>query len=120
MNGDSILVGFGPSAARLNPNDRSGVVEALRCWIPDIQVIESTGHDWVHDEYSKETWPMLKPKQLTSYQKEWSTPENSVFLAGTTYANGWAGFIDGAIENGITVSRKVHNYLVSKEFVNAE
>ncbi|EKN64271.1 L-amino-acid oxidase [Neobacillus bataviensis LMG 21833] len=111
FEGDSIVVGFGPSAEMLNPEDRVGVEKALRHWIPDLQVIESTGHDWVNDEFSKETWPMLKPNQLTAYHQEWNTPENAVFLAGTTYANGWAGFIDGAIENGLTVSRKVHKFL---------
>ncbi|MFJ7726890.1 flavin monoamine oxidase family protein [Neobacillus sp. NPDC097160] len=111
VDGDSIVVGFGPSAEMLNPEDRVGVEKALRHWIPDIQVVETTGHDWVNDEFSKETWPMLKPNQLTTYHQEWNTPENAVFLAGTTYANGWAGFIDGAIENGLTVSRKVHKFL---------
>ncbi|MBX9974738.1 NAD(P)/FAD-dependent oxidoreductase [Cytobacillus firmus] len=119
-DGNSILVGFGPSAAKLNPNDREAVETALKYWIPDIQVLESTGHDWVNDEFSKETWPMLKPKQLTAYHEEWNTPEGCVFLAGTTYANGWAGFIDGAIENGITVSRKVDKYLLSRNYVHAE
>jgi monoamine oxidase len=119
-DGNSILVGFGPSAAKLNPNDREAVEEALKYWIPDIQVLESTGHDWVNDEFSKETWPMLRPKQLTAYHEEWNTPEGSVFLAGTTYANGWAGFIDGAIENGLTVGRKVDRYLLSKHYVHTE
>ncbi|MBT2686603.1 FAD-dependent oxidoreductase [Bacillus sp. ISL-47] len=120
VDGESILVGFGPIAERLDSNDRAAVEDALKCWIPDIQVIESTGHDWVNDEFSKETWPMLKPQQLTTYQNEWNTPEDSVFLAGTTYANGWAGFIDGAIENGITVSRNVHHYLLKHDYVKAE
>jgi monoamine oxidase len=114
VDADSILVGFGPSAALLNPEDRAGVEQALRYWIPDIEVLESTGHDWVNDPLSKEMWPMLKPNQLSTYHKEWNTPENTVFLAGTTYANGWAGFIDGAIETGITVSRKVHCYLTGQ------
>lgn len=115
IDGDSILVGFGPSASSLNPNDRDGVEMALRHWIPDIQVLECTGHDWVNDEFSRETWPMLKPNQLTNYYEDWNTPENSVYLAGTTFANGWAGFIDGAIESGIIVSRKVHKKLTEKE-----
>lgn len=114
VDGDSIVVGFGPNAAILDPNDKIAVENALKHWIPDIEVVESTGHDWVNDEFSQETWPMLKPNQLTTYQKEWNTPENSVFLGGTTYANGWAGFIDGAIENGLTVSRKVHKYLTGE------
>ncbi|GHH99331.1 flavin monoamine oxidase family protein [Neobacillus kokaensis] len=114
VDGDSIIVGFGPSAAMLSPVDRDGVENALRRWIPDIQVIESTGHDWINDPFSRETWPMLKPNQLTTYHQEWNTSEHAVFLAGTTYANGWAGFIDGAIENGISVSRKVHKFLSDK------
>lgn len=36
-----------------------------------------------------------------------NTPETGVFLEGITYAYGWAGFIDGAIENGMTTSRRV-------------
>lgn len=108
---DSIVVGFGPSAVILDPKDRFAVELALKHWLPDIEVVESTGHDWVNDEFSRETWPMLKPNQLTTYHQEWNTPENAVFLGGTTYANGWAGFIDGAIENGLTVSRRVHKYL---------
>lgn len=114
IDSDSIVVGFGPSAAILDPNDKIAVEKALKHWIPDIEVVESTGHDWVNDELSKETWPMLKPNQLTTYHKEWNTPENTVFLGGTTYANGWAGFIDGAIENGLTVSRKVHKFLTGE------
>jgi monoamine oxidase len=110
--GDSIVVGFGPSAEILDPNDRNAVEDALKYWLPEIEVVESTGHDWVNDEFSRETWPMLKPNQLTTYHQEWNIPENTVFLGGTTYANGWAGFIDGAIENGLTVSRRVHKYLI--------
>ncbi|HWI48950.1 MAG TPA: NAD(P)/FAD-dependent oxidoreductase [Rummeliibacillus sp.] len=118
IDGDSIVVGFGPSAAILDPNDKDAVERALKYWIPDIEVVESTGHDWVNDEFSRETWPMLKPNQLTTYYKEWNTPENTVFLGGTTYANGWAGFIDGAIESGLTVSRRVHKFL-SEEAVSS-
>ncbi|GMB09511.1 monoamine oxidase [Thermolongibacillus altinsuensis] len=118
VDGDSILVGFGPSAAMLDPNDREAVEKALQHWIPEIEVIESTGHDWVNDEFSRETWPMLKPNQLTTYFEEWNTPENRVYLAGTTYAKGWAGFIDGAIESGLTVSRRVHKHLTGENTCN--
>ncbi|WP_042355501.1 flavin monoamine oxidase family protein [Bacillus rubiinfantis] len=111
IDGDTIIVGFGASSEKLDPNNRSEVEKALKVWIPDIEVMESAGHDWVKDEFTRETWPMLKPNQLTGYHQEWNTPENAVFLGGTTFANGWAGFIDGAIENGITVSRRVYNYL---------
>ncbi|WP_042349426.1 flavin monoamine oxidase family protein [Bacillus massiliigorillae] len=111
VEGDSIVVGFGPDAERLDPNDRYAVEKALRLWLSDIEVVESTGHNWTADEFSLESWTMLKPNQLSSYSEEMKRPENGVFLAGTAYANGWGGFIDGAIESGITTSRKVHKYL---------
>jgi monoamine oxidase len=119
LDGDSLIVGFGSDAKLLDPTDRHAVEQALRCWLPDVEVIESTGHNWVEDEFTQETWPMLKTNQLTSYFEELRRPEQGVFLAGSTYATGWAGFIDGAIESGLTVSRQVHEYLTgSKTYVN--
>ncbi|WP_059170684.1 NAD(P)/FAD-dependent oxidoreductase [Bacillus sp. FJAT-27445] len=111
---DSIIVGFGPRADWLDPNDREGVEKALRQWLPDVRVLESTGHDWVNDDFSREAWPMLKPNQLTRYFEDWNTPENCIFLAGTTFAKGWASFMDGAIESGITTARKADSYLREK------
>ncbi|RDU36556.1 FAD-dependent oxidoreductase [Neobacillus piezotolerans] len=108
---DSIVVGFGSRADWLDPNDRERVENALRHWLPNVKVIECTGHDWVNDDFSKEAWPMLKPNQLMRYFEDWNTPENSIFLAGTTFAKGWASFMDGAIESGITAARKVDGFL---------
>lgn len=111
VDNDSIIVGFGPRADLLDPNDREGVEKALRNWLPDVNVIECTGHDWVNDDFSKEAWPMLKPNQLTRYFEDWNTPENCIFLAGTTFANGWASFMDGAIESGMAAARRVDKFL---------
>ncbi|MDZ5473903.1 NAD(P)/FAD-dependent oxidoreductase [Bacillus sp. 31A1R] len=117
---DSIIVGFGADVKKLDPNNREDVEKALKYWLPDVEVLECTGHDWVNDEFTKETWPMLKPNQLTSFQEAWNTPENAVFLAGSTYANGWAGFIDGAIESGIKTGRRVHHFLTGNTTLKKE
>ncbi|VEF49017.1 amine oxidase [Bacillus freudenreichii] len=111
VDGDTIVVGFGSDAGRLDPADCEAVERAIRLWLPEVEIVEATGHDWTNDKLSMETWPMLKPNQLTTYIEEMRRPENGIFLAGTTYANGWAGFIDGAIENGVGTGRKVHEYL---------
>lgn len=111
VDGDTIVVGFGSSAERLNPNDRMEVEKALHYWLPDIEVVESTGHDWVNDEFSQQTWPVLRPNQLSSYMEGVRQPENGIFLAGSTFANGWFATIDGAIETGLTVGRRVDDYL---------
>lgn len=109
-----ILVGFGPDARKLDPSNKLEVEQALRKIIPDVNVIKSTGHDWVGDQFSGETWPMLCNNQLTNYLSELQEPEDGLFLAGSDYANGWAGFIDGAIESAFSVTRKVDQYLKEK------
>ncbi|MCQ9344844.1 FAD-dependent oxidoreductase [Corynebacterium phoceense] len=35
------------------------------------------------------------------------TPEGRIRLAGSDIANGWGGFIDGAIESGIDAARTI-------------
>lgn len=114
VDGDSLLIGFGADAGRLDTNDSAAVQKAIRTWLPDAEVVDSIGHDWVSDEFSQQTWPMLKPNQLTRYLRELQRPEDSVFLAGSDYANGWMGFIDGAIESGLQVSREVNEHLVAR------
>jgi monoamine oxidase len=111
VDGDSLLIGFGADPGRLDANDSAAVQKAIRTWLPDAEVVDSIGHDWVSDEFSQQTWPMLKPNQLTRYLRELQRPEDSVFLAGSDYANGWMGFIDGAIESGLKVSREVTEHL---------
>ena len=111
VDGDSLLIGFGADAGRLDANDSAAVQKAIRTWLPDAEVVDSIGHDWVSDEFSQQTWPMLKPNQLTRYLRELQRPEDCVFLAGSDYANGWMGFIDGAIESGLKVSREVNEHL---------
>lgn len=54
---------------------------------------------------------MLRPGQLTGVKTELQRPEGRLILAGSDYANGWYGFIDGAIESGITAAATVHNWL---------
>jgi hypothetical protein len=51
--------------------------------------------------------------QLTQALAELQRPEGRVALAGSDYANGWAGFIDGAIESGLRAARDVHALLTA-------
>lgn len=110
-DGEAILVGFGSDSTKLDPKNKVEVEKALRQWIPDIEVIESTGHDWIADEYSGQTWPMARTNQLSKYHAELQRPEGGLFLAGSDYADGWLGMIDGAIESAFKVSSKVDQYL---------
>jgi monoamine oxidase len=101
------LVAFGPDAEAVDVDDAAAAQEILRRWIPDIEVLEVSGHNWVQDEYARETWPMHRAGYLSESLPELQRPEGRIHLAGSDYANGWGGFIDGAIESGFTAARDV-------------
>ncbi len=118
-DGETLVVAFGSVSERLDGTDPAAVQEALRTWLPDVEVLEVASHDWVADDLSGETWPMQRAGQLTGSLAELQRPEGRVFLAGSDCANGWAGFIDGAIESGMRAGREVHALLTTVDEVPA-
>ncbi|MGY1623880.1 FAD-dependent oxidoreductase [Geodermatophilus sp. SYSU D00965] len=118
-DGETLVVAFGSVSERLDGTDRVAVQEALRTRLPDVEVLEVASHDWVGDEFAGETWPMQRAGQLTGALAELQRPEGRVVLAGSDYANGWAGFIDGAIESGLRAGRDVHALLTSVDALPA-
>ncbi len=109
---DAVLVAFGADAARLDPNDLDAVRRALTVWRDDLEVLEVTGHDWMSDPYSRETWLMQRPNQLTGYLAAQQASEGVLHFASSDIANLWAGFIDGAIESALRASREITSALV--------
>ncbi len=116
-DGETLVVAFGSVTGRLDGNDPGAVQEALRQWLPDVEVLAVASHDWVADDLSGETWPMQRAGQLTGALAELQRPEGRVLLAGSDYADGWAGFIDGAIESGMRAGRDVHALLTSVDTI---
>ncbi len=108
---DAVLVGFGADSTRLDVTDRDAVQQALRVWRDDLEVIETTGHDWMSDPYSGETWMMNRPNQVTRYLTAQQASEGALHFAGSDIANLWAGFFDGAIETGLRVTREITSEL---------
>ncbi len=51
------------------------------------------------DEMSRGTWAIHRPGGYEHHHAAVQIPEGRVVLAGSDIANGWAGFIDGAIES---------------------
>lgn len=106
-DGLTYVIGFGPDASALDPNDPEAVQRVLTRLVPDLRVIDSVGHDWVGDEFSKETWPMHRTGFLSDSLPALQQPIGRVRLAGSDIADGWGGFIDGAIESGLKAARDV-------------
>ena len=73
--------------------------------MPGFEVVEVTAHDWLADEFANGTWAIHRPGWYTSYHREMQRPEGRVVLAGSDLADGWSGFIDGAIESGLRTGK---------------
>jgi monoamine oxidase len=109
--GSQLLVGFGPSPQLLDIADERAVREAVRAFVPGAELLEFFGHDWNSDPWSRGTWCMYRPGVLTGDLRELQRSEGNVHFCGSDIANGWRGFIDGAIESGLRVGRDVADRL---------
>ena len=105
------LVCFGPDAAAIDIEDPVAAQAHLDSLAPGLEVLEIAGHNWIDDEHSKSTWPMHYTGYLTHSLAELQRPEGRIRLAGSDFANGWGGFIDGAIESGLDAARAVADQL---------
>ncbi len=113
-DGDSqILVGFGAADEYLDVTDGDAVARAVRDYLPDAEVEDVFAYNWNVDPYAKGTWCMYRPSTLTRDLENLQRVEGRVHFAGSDVANGWRGFIDGAIESGLTSGRQVAEQLKS-------
>jgi len=103
LNGDGsqLLIGFGIDAERCDAADLAGVQHQLEAIIPGYQALGATAHDWLADVLSRGTWAIHKPGWYEHHHAAMQRIEGRIVLAGSDIANGWAGFIDGAIESGL-------------------
>jgi monoamine oxidase len=100
-DGTQLQIGFGIDAQRCDPGDAPAVQRALEDILPGYELIAATAHDWLADEYARGTWAIHRPGWYTRHHAEMRRPEGRILLAGSDLANGWSGFIDGAIESGL-------------------
>jgi monoamine oxidase len=112
-DGSQLLIGFGRDAAACDASDLAAVQRGVDELAPGLEVLDATAHDWLADESSAGTWAIHRPGWYTHHHAAMQRPEGRVVLAGSDLADGWAGFIDGAIESGLRAAREVLPLLVS-------
>lgn len=78
---------------------------------PDLRATACIGHDWSNDEFARGTWHMPRPTQNLRTAQAFAAPEGHVHFAGDYLAKGWVGFMDGAIESGLTTAEQVETAL---------
>ena len=103
LNGDGtqLMIGFGPDATACNAADLPAVQRQLDAILPGYELLDATAHDWLGDEYARGTWAIHRPGWYQHHHAAMQRPEGRVLFAGSDLADGWAGFIDGAIESGL-------------------
>jgi monoamine oxidase len=110
-DGGTVVVGFGPSAALLSPDDPEPVARAIEDMIPGARVEEVGGHDWVRDPLVGETWASYGPGTSLRWLPELERREGRVAFAGGDFARGWGSYMDGAIETGLRSAREIEAIL---------
>jgi monoamine oxidase len=100
-DGAQLQIGFGIDAERCDPNDTVALQRDLDEILPGYELVAATAHDWLADEYARGTWAIHRPGWYMRHHAEMRRPEGRILLAGSDLANGWSGFIDGAIESGL-------------------
>jgi len=110
-DGSQLLVGFGRDAAAIDADDRTAVQRALDELVPGLEIVDATTHDWLADEFSRGTWAIHRPGWYTRHHAAMRAPERGLVFAGSDLADGWSGFVDGAIESGLRASVQVQALL---------
>lgn len=106
----TVVVMFGPPNG-MDITDEESVQKALRLLLPKADVLAVTGYQWNADPYSKGTWCWYRPNMVTQGLRGMQAAEGSLFFATGDIANGWRGFVDGAIETGLSSARHVRAHL---------
>jgi monoamine oxidase len=100
-DGTQLMIGFGGDAECCDPADLVAMQASLDEILPGYEVLDVAAHDWLADEFSLGTWAIHRPGWYEHHHAAMRRPEGKLILAGSDLANGWAGFIDGAIESGL-------------------
>ncbi len=110
-HGKTHLIGFGPSPELLDIGDGAQVKAAVRRLLPNANVLDWFGWNWNADPFARGTWCVLRPGQYTKSLAALQAPAGRVVFASADWANGWRGFIDGAVEQGLGAARQVRALL---------
>ncbi|CCH32120.1 NAD(P)/FAD-dependent oxidoreductase [Actinosynnema sp. NPDC047251] len=100
-----VMFGFGYDP-NINFNDRAIVEQHLRRVVPNVRVKAVKTHNWATDPYALGGWSVRRPGQLAGPFPQVQQPRGRITFAGSDLANGWSGYIDGAIESGATAARQ--------------
>ena len=107
----TVMVGLGTSAVDFDLTDDEAIAREVRRLMPSAKVKAAFAYDWNSDPYSKGTWCNYRPGMWTACGAAMRAPEGRIVFAGSDTADGWRGFIDGAVETGLRAARETATVL---------
>ncbi|MFC5337107.1 flavin monoamine oxidase family protein [Leucobacter denitrificans] len=111
-DGTSLLCNFGYDVAKVDTFSKDSVEQALRNYLPDVEVVAIDTHDWIGDEFSDGTSMIIDPGWVASGEhKAFAAPHGNVYFAGADHSMVWTGWIAGALSSGVDVAEQVAHSL---------
>jgi monoamine oxidase len=104
-DGDTYIMCLCSSSTGIDPNDPAAVQDALRAFVPDIEVVATASHDWVTDEFSQGGFMLHRPGHFTNSAPQLRRPHGRILFAGSDIAGIEAGAIEGAMDTGAHAAR---------------
>lgn len=106
------VIGFGYNGYLGDREDSDSIVSSFNRHIrSDVKVTSYLTHDWVNDPWSKGAWSSWGPGEMSKYLVALQQDHGRVLMASSDWADGWRGFIDGAIERGGVAAKDVKERL---------
>lgn len=94
-------IGFGYNGHLTDKEDNKTIIREFQRNIkPGAEVQAYLTHDWMNDPLAKGVWSCWGPNSMTKYLQELQTRHGNVLFASGDWADGWRGFVDGALESG--------------------
>jgi hypothetical protein len=113
--GNTHLVAFGCDEVRIDLQNITEHKGAFLHYKPDLDIKRLVFHDWVNDPFAKGAWCMFSPGFATKYQAALQEAQGNIHFASADWADGWRGFVDGALEQGMRVAQNVAGELITKK-----
>ena len=93
-------MGFGYNSRLADPLASEDIKSALLKLKPNVTIDGYLTHAWATDPFAKGVWYCASPDATSQYLEELQKPHGKIIMASADWADGWKGFVDGAIEQG--------------------
>ena len=94
-------IGFGFNGKLHDKKDAKHIISEFKKNVNSGVSVEAYAtHDWMNYPFVKGVWACWGPKSASKYLAELQQSHGRVVFASADWADGWRGFVDGAIEQG--------------------